>query len=76
LEIAFVATNAPRHDTINKGEIIMNPQDENQDTVQTAAYNPFPEPQTIPSGWDTSVFSAGQPAAGEPADEPVESESH
>jgi hypothetical protein len=37
-----------------KGEIIMNPQDENQDTVQSSAYNPFPEPQTIPSGWDLS----------------------
>ena len=32
----------------------MNTQDEKQDTAQTAAYNPFPEPQTIPSGWDTS----------------------
>jgi hypothetical protein len=32
----------------------MNPQEENQDTVQTSAYNPFPEPQTIPSGWDLS----------------------
>lgn len=34
----------------------MNAKDENQDTVQTAAYNPFPEPQTIPSGWDTTGF--------------------
>jgi hypothetical protein len=39
-----------------QGEIIMNPQDENQDTVQTSAHNPFPEPQTIPSGWDMSAF--------------------
>jgi hypothetical protein len=39
----------------------MNPQDEDQDTLQTSAYNPFPEPQTIPSGWDTSgFFSAPQ----------------
>jgi len=39
----------------------MNTQDENQDIVQTSAYNPFPEPQTIPSGWDTSgFFSAPQ----------------
>jgi hypothetical protein len=36
----------------------MNTQDENQDTVQNSAYNPFPQPQTIPSGWDTSVFSS------------------
>ena len=36
----------------------MNTQDEKQDTVQAAAYNPFPEPQTIPSGWDVSEFSS------------------
>lgn len=34
----------------------MNAKDENEDTVQTAAHNPFPEPQTIPSGWDTTGF--------------------
>ena len=34
----------------------MNTQDENQDTAQNSAYNPFPQPQTIPAGWDTSVF--------------------
>jgi hypothetical protein len=32
----------------------MTTQDENQDTVQTSAYDPFPQPQTIPSGWDLS----------------------
>ena len=32
----------------------MNAQDEKQDTIQISAYNPFPEPQTIPSGWDLS----------------------
>jgi hypothetical protein len=32
----------------------MNPQDEKQETTQSSAYNPFPEPQTIPSGWDLS----------------------
>ena len=37
----------------------MNPQDKDQDmTFQTAAYNPFPEPQTIPSGWDVSEFTS------------------
>ena len=35
----------------------MNTQDENQENVRSSAYNPFPEPQTIPVGWDTSVFS-------------------
>jgi hypothetical protein len=54
----------------------MNTQDEKQDTVQSAAYNPFPEPQTIPSGWDTSEFlSLPQPAAVEPVGKPGESES-
>jgi hypothetical protein len=32
----------------------MNTQDEQQGPAQSAAYNPFPEPQTIPSGWDLS----------------------
>ncbi len=32
----------------------MNTQDEND------IRNPFPEPQTIPAGWDTSVFSSTQ----------------
>ena len=42
----------------------MNTKDENQDTVQTAAYNPFPEPQTIPAGWDTTgFFSEPEPAS-------------
>jgi hypothetical protein len=40
----------------------MTAQNENQDTVQPSAHNPFPEPQTIPSGWDTSgFFSAIEP---------------
>ncbi|HET7145036.1 MAG TPA: hypothetical protein VFI68_13540 [Anaerolineales bacterium] len=34
----------------------MTTQDENSDTIQNSAYNPFPEPQTIPSGWDTSAL--------------------
>ena len=41
----------------------MNTQNDDRDSVQTSAYNPFPEPQTIPSGWDTSgFFSAPAPA--------------
>ncbi len=46
----------------------MNTQDENQDTVQTAR-DSFPEPQTIPSGWDTSTLSS----ADEQEDDTVES---
>jgi len=36
----------------------MNTQNENQDAAQNSAYNPFPQPQTIPAGWDTSVFAS------------------
>lgn len=36
----------------------MNTQNENMDTVQSHCFDPFPEPQTIPSGWDTSTFYA------------------
>ena len=51
----------------------MNPQDEKQDTVQTSAYDPFPEPQTIPSGWDTSeLFSLHPPVSKETVVEPIE----
>ena len=34
----------------------MNTYQEDQDVTDNSAYNPFPEPQTIPSGWDTSEF--------------------
>jgi hypothetical protein len=52
----------------------MNTEDENQDAAQNSAYNPFPQPQTIPSGWDTSVFaSAPQPASVEEAEDSAES---
>ncbi len=35
----------------------MNTNNEERDVNSNSAYNPFPEPQTIPSGWDTSTFS-------------------
>ena len=54
----------------------MNTQDENRDIVHSSAYNPFPEPQTIPSGWDTSgFFSAPEPASAQAADDSADSES-
>ena len=35
----------------------MHTHNEDQDVIYaSSAYNPFPEPQTIPSGWDTSEF--------------------
>ena len=55
----------------------MNTEDENQDTVHTSAHNPFPEPQTIPSGWDTSGFlSDPEPASVEQGDDSAESKSN
>ncbi len=54
-------------------------QEKNQDTVQTSVYNPFPEPQTIPSGWDMSAFFSApepfDPAQGEPASADVADDS-
>lgn len=38
----------------------MNPQNEDQDVAQNSAYNPFPEPQTIPAGWDLSGLTTAQ----------------
>ncbi len=39
----------------------MTAQNEDQDFVQTDWFDPFPEPHTIPAGWDTSgFFSAPQ----------------
>ena len=36
----------------------MNTSNEDREEVMdNSAYNPFPEPQAIPSGWDTSMFS-------------------
>ena len=32
----------------------MNTNTEEKDVTYNSAYNPFPEPQTIPSGWDLS----------------------
>jgi hypothetical protein len=47
----------------------MNTQEENQDTAQTFARDSFPEPQTIPSGWDTSGFSSASDEQEEDATE-------
>jgi len=38
---------------------IMDPQinqNDNQDAARSQYYDPFPEPQTIPAGWDTSAI--------------------
>lgn len=51
----------------------MNTQDENQDTAQTSDRNSFPEPQTIPSGWDTSGFSSASGSASDEQEDDAES---
>ncbi len=51
----------------------MNTHDDHQ---ETAAYNPFPEPQTIPAGWDTSaLLSAPAPASAQQADDTSDADS-
>ena len=48
----------------------MNTQEEQPETVQSVAYNPFPEPQTIPSGWDLSELTSASHNALEMAEDP------
>ena len=37
----------------------MNTPNEETKDVENSAYNPFPEPQTIPAGWDLSGLFSG-----------------
>ena len=34
----------------------MNTQNEDRDVFQSHCFDPFPEPQTIPAGWDMSTL--------------------
>ena len=52
----------------------MNTHNEEQDVVTNSAYNPFPEPQTIPAGWDYSALMS-TPQADSVMDEDEEAES-
>jgi hypothetical protein len=46
---------------------------EERDVFATHCFDPFPEPQTIPSGWDTSgFFSAPAPASAMEEDDSAE----
>ena len=55
----------------------MNTQDENQNAVDNTAYNPFPEPQTIPAGWDLSeMFCSPETVSKERVEEPTERKSN
>lgn len=52
----------------------MNTQNEDHEVTHNTAYNPFPEPRTIPSGWDTSTFFS-KPQADSDIDEDDSTES-
>ena len=43
----------------------MNTHNEEQEVFQNSAYNPFPEPQTIPAGWDLSEMLSTPQATSE-----------
>ena len=36
----------------------MNTHNEERDDTFNSAYNPFPEPQTIPAGWDFAALTS------------------
>ena len=53
----------------------MNPTNEERDVTQHC-FDPFPEPQTIPAGWDTSaILSAPVVASAHQADDSAGSNS-
>jgi hypothetical protein len=50
------------------------PQDKDQDVAQSKYFDPFPKPQTIPAGWDTStLLSAPKPDSVMDEDDSTES---
>jgi hypothetical protein len=55
----------------------MTTQDEDRDVFQSHCFDPFPEPQTIPAGWDLStLLSAPTIDTVQQADNPSEAESN
>ena len=55
----------------------MTTQNEERDVFQSHCFDPFPEPQTIPSGWDTSgFFSAPKTDSVTDSDSSTDSEAH
>jgi hypothetical protein len=53
----------------------MTTHNEERDVFQTHCFNPFPEPQTIPAGWDTSaILSAPTAASAQEAEDDTESD--
>ena len=55
----------------------MNTQNEDRDMFQSQYFDPFPQPQTIPAGWDLSgLFPALQADSDQQTDDSSESESN
>jgi hypothetical protein len=55
----------------------MNTPDENRDIFQSQYFDPFPQPQTIPSGWDLSgLFPTPEPASDQQIDDSTGVESN
>jgi hypothetical protein len=56
-----------------KGEPTMSTPNENPNVSETPIFHPFPEPSTMPSGWDLSGFTPDPaPASAEMAGEATE----
>ena len=50
---------------------------EERDVFRTHCFDPFPEPRTIPNGWDTNtILSAPNPASAQQAEDTTENESN
>jgi hypothetical protein len=55
----------------------MNTQDDNRDVFQSQNFDPFPQPQTIPAGWDLSgLFPAPQSDSDQQTENAPENESN
>ena len=55
----------------------MNARDDNRDVFQSQYFDPFPQPQTIPAGWDLSgLFPTPQSDSDEQVEDVTESESN
>ena len=55
----------------------MTTQNEDRDVFQTHCFDPFPEPQTIPAGWDLStLLSTAEPVFVQQADDSSDTESN
>lgn len=55
----------------------MTTQDDDRDVSQSQYFDPFPQPQTIPAGWDLSaLFPAPQSDSDQQVEDSAETESN